>query len=175
MCSNSFRNPHTLSCLHTFCLACLQTQKPISEATPSNFFCHLCGLPYTFPSPGGLNAFECNAFIDSLVKSAKDNMGDVNRVILCDGCGEEDATVYCVDCQENFGPTCLVPHRRGKLSASHQQIPLDEAMACDTAIKRIPRCQKHVGYEVDSYCKNALKPFVPSVASKSTRATPSAP
>ena len=104
-----------------------------------------------------MNAFECNAFIDSLVKSVKDNMGDVNRVIPCDGCGEEDTTVYCVDCQENFGPTCLVPHRRGKLSASHQQIPLDEAMACDTAIKRIPRCQKHVGYEVDSYCKTCTE------------------
>jgi len=41
--------------------------------------------------------------------------------------------------------------------AAHQQIPLEEALAGNTAVKRIPRCQKHVGMEIDSYCKTCTE------------------
>jgi len=109
---------------------------------------------FTLPGLSGVALFSCNSFIDSLVKSAKANQGDINRVVKCEGCkGDEDATVHCVDCQEYFGPACLIPHRRGKLSAAHQQIPLEDALAGNATVKRIPRCQKHVGYEIDTYCK----------------------
>jgi hypothetical protein len=76
----------------------------------------------------------------------------VNDVIKCDGCDEE-ATVHCVVCQEYLGPACSRSHKRLKGSAGHQQIPLEEALAGTTNIKRIPRCQKHVGFEIDTYCR----------------------
>jgi len=121
--------------------------------TSSDLCCNQCKVPVAAPSSGELNAFECNTFIDSMVKSsAKANEGDVNRMVKCDGCGEEDATMHCVDCNEHIGPSCLVPHRKMKATASHQQMPLEEALTGNT-IKRIPPCQKHFGYEVNTYCK----------------------
>jgi len=49
--------------------------------------------------------------------------------------------------------SCSGGHKRGKATASHQQIPLEEALAGNATVKRIPRCQKHIGNEVDTYCK----------------------
>jgi len=153
MCQKTFDDPRTLLCLHSFCLGCLEAQEFTAKSKSSDLRCHQCSAPFTLPGLSGVALFSCNSFVDSLVKSAKANQGDINRVVKCDGCGDEDATVHCVDCQEYFGPACLIPHRRGKLSAAHQQIPLEDALAGNTTVKRIPRCQKHIGYEVDTYCK----------------------
>jgi len=128
MCSKTFTDPRTLACLHTFCLACLETQKAFALSTSSNLRCHQCKAPFTRSSIDGVGTFTCNAFIDSLIKSAKANEGDVNRVVKCDFCENEDATVHCVECSENFCPACSKGHRKGKLSATHQQIPLNEAV-----------------------------------------------
>ena len=65
--------------------------------------------------------------------------------------------MHCIDCDEYFGPSCAGVHKRGKATAAHQQIPLEEALAGNTAVKRIPRCQKHVGMEIDSYCKTCTE------------------
>jgi len=40
-----------------------------------------------------------------------------------------------------------------KISSKHQQIPLEEALAGNATMKRIPRCQKHIGMEIDTYCE----------------------
>ena len=105
------------------------------------------------PGLSGVALFSCNSFIDSLVKSAKAHGGDINRVVKCDLCEDEDATMHCVDCQEYFGPTCSSSHKKGKATAAHQQISLEEALAGNATVKRIPRCQKHIGMEIDTCCK----------------------
>jgi len=92
-------------------------------------------------------------FITSLSSIAAANAGDINRVVKCDLCDDEDATEYCVECGEYFGIVCLAPHKRGKLSASHQQIPLNEVLEGRAAVKRIPRCQEHTGFEIDTHCR----------------------
>jgi len=152
-CNKTFNDPHTLPCLHTFCLGCLETQKAGALAKSSNLRCHQCSAPFTLPSIGGVGSFTCNTFIDSLIKSAKALEGDINRVVKCDLCEDEDATMYCVEDHENMCPTCSKLHKKSKASASHKQIPLEEVLAGNATVKRIPRCQKHIGSEIDSYCK----------------------
>jgi len=44
-------------------------------------------------------------------------------------------------------------HRKLKATAGHQHIPLEDALAGNATVKRIPRCQKHIGYEINTYCK----------------------
>jgi len=152
MCRETLSDPRTLACLHSFCLGCLESQK--ARAPPSSqLSCHQCRAPFTLASMIGVSALECNTFTDSLVKSAKENKGDLNRVIKCDFCDVEDAAMHCVECNEYFCPGCSKGHQKGKATAAHRQIPLEEALSGQTAIKRLPRCQKHFGFEVDSYCK----------------------
>ena len=93
--------------------------------------------------------FTCNTFTDSLVESAKVHEGDINRVVKCDLCEDEDATMYCVEDHENLCPTCSKLHKKSKASTSHQQIPLEDALAGNATVKRIPRCQKHIGMEIN--------------------------
>ena len=61
--------------------------------------------------------------------------------------------MHCVDCNDNMGALCAAAHRRMKPTAAHQQIPLEKALAGNATAKRIPRCQKHIGYEINTYCK----------------------
>ena len=109
------------------------------------------------PRFSGVALFSCNAFINSLVKTAKAHEGDINRVVKCDICENEDATMHCVDCNDNMGALCAAAHRRMKPTAAHQQISLEEALVGNATVKRIPRCQKHIGSEIDSYCKTCTE------------------
>jgi len=158
VCEKTFDDPRTLPCLHSFCLGCLEAQQSTAKSKSSDLRCHQCSAPFTLP-PGlsGVALFSCNSFIDSLVKSAKANQGDINRVVKCDTCDDENATMHCVDCNDNMGALCAAAHRRMKPTAAHQQIPLEDALAGNVIVKRIPRCQKHIGYEVDSYCKTCTE------------------
>jgi len=146
-----FTDPRTLPCLHSFCLACLESQK---ATTSSELRCHQCRAPFTPSALGGVREYACNAFIGSLVKPTKAIGGDVNRMVKCEGCDEENATMHCADCGQNMGPSCLAVHRRMKMSASHQLIPLHDVLKGKVEVKRIPRCQQHIGMEIDTYCKN---------------------
>ena len=126
---------------------------PVPAPAALALCCHQCKAPFTAPSPGGVKSFECITFIDSLAKAQKDTGGDVNRVVKCDLCEDEDATTHCVDDSENLCQSCSKLHKRGKATAAHQQIPIEDALAGNAIMKRIPRCQKHLGIEVDTYCK----------------------
>ena len=79
--------------LHSFCLGCLEAQEFTAKSKSSDLSCHLCRAPFTLPAIDGVGAYTCNAFVDSLVKSAKANQGDINRVVKCDLCEDEDATM----------------------------------------------------------------------------------
>jgi len=157
MCDKTFDDPRTLPCLHSFCLGCLEAQQFTAKSKSSDLRCHQCSAPFTLPGLSGVALFSCNSFVDSLVKTAKAHGGDIDRVVKCDGCEDEDATTHCIECSENLGPSCSGVHRKLKATATHQQILLEDALAGNASVKRIPRCQKHIGYEVDSYCKTCTE------------------
>ena len=151
MCQRTLDNPRTLPCLHTFCLGCLDHQK---ATTPAPLHCRQCNAPITVPTLGGFASLECNSFIDSLLKSLQGAPSDLNAVIKCDFCQEEEAEMHCVDCNENYCPGCSRGHKRSKAyPVNHKLISLDDAFSGTTTAKRIPRCQKHIGFEIDTYCK----------------------
>jgi len=52
-----------------------------------------------------------------------------------------------------MGPVCVASHRLLKMSASHQLVPLHDALKGKVEVKRVPRCQKHIGMEIDTYCQ----------------------
>ena len=158
MCERTLDNPRTLPCLHTFCLGCLDHQK---ATTPPPLHCRQCNATITVPTLGGFASLECSSFIDSLLKSLQGAPSDLNAVIKCSTCDDEEATMHCVDCNENYCPRCSAVHKKSKVSSTHNQISLDDALAGTTTIKRIPRCQKHIGFEIDTYCKTCNESVCP--------------
>jgi len=118
----------------------------------SDLRCHQCRVPFSPETIEGVGGYTCNAFVDSLVKPAKANQGDINKVVKCDICEEEDCSMHCVECSQNLCAGCSRGHKRGRSTALHQILTLKEALAGNTALPKIPRCQKHISYEIDSYC-----------------------
>jgi len=136
------KDPKTLPCLHSFCLKCLEK---IEFDSPHELRCEVCKAPYD-----GVKTLTAGVFIDSLARSLTSTVKDANKV-KCDGC-DEAATMHCADCAQNFGVVCVSAHRRMKMSASHQLVPLHDAMKGQVDVKRVPRCQKHIGMEISTYC-----------------------
>ena len=126
-------------------------------------FCHQCETPFTVPDQGGIRSLGCLPFVDSIINNTQVFSFDRDAVTKCDGCGNETATVHCVECGENMGPSCLVPHRRMKATSSHQQILLEEVLTGNTMAVRkriiiLPhRCQTHQGVEIDTYCQTCTR------------------
>jgi len=111
-------------------------------------------MPYN-----GVKSLGCGVFIDSLTKSITSTVKDVNKV-KCEGC-DETATMHCVDCGQNFGDSCISVHRKMKMSASHQLIPLHDALKGKLEVKRIPRCKKHATLDIDTFCKTCKEAVCP--------------
>jgi len=106
---------------------------------PAPLRCEVCKMPYN-----GVKSLGCGVFIDSVTKSITSTVKDANKV-KCEGCDEEKAaTMHCVDCGQNFGYSCISVHRKMKMSASHQLIPLHDALKWKVEVKRVPRCKKHL-------------------------------
>lgn len=105
-------------------------------------------MPYN-----GVKSLGTGVFIASISKSVPHPVKNVNKV-KCEGCDRgEDATMRCAECSQNFGPDCVSSHKKVKVTAAHQLIPLHEALKGKLDVKRIPRCQKHPVQEIDIYCK----------------------
>jgi len=121
--------------------------------TSSDLRCHQCRVPFSPETIEGVGGYACNAFVDSLVKPANSKVGDVNKAMKCDLCEDEDGTMFCVECNQNLCAGCSRGHKRGRATATHDIVTLKEALTGTTALPKIPRCQKHVGYEVDTYCQ----------------------
>lgn len=125
--------------------------------TPS-LRCRQCNSPFSVPTDG-LTALDESPFIESLLDSLKISPSDVNAVAKCGLCDlDEDATVHCVECNENLGPVCAAAHKRLKLTATHRQVSLQEDWTETSSHTRIPRCRVHSDVEVNAYCKTCSSP-----------------
>ena len=111
----------------------------------------MCKAPYD-----GVKTLAAGVFVDSLARSLTSTVKNANKV-KCEGCDEENATMHCADCGQNLGPGCVASHRRLKMSLTHQLVPLHDALKGQAEVKRVPRCQKHIGMEIDSYCKTCTE------------------
>ena len=150
MCQRTLDNPRTLACLHTFCLGCLDHQK---ATTPVPLHCRQCNDTITVPTVGGFASLECNSFIDSLLKSLQGAPSDLNAVIRCDACKRMKLRCTASIVTRTSAQLAQRLIRNESATANHKQISLDDALAGTTTVKRIPRCQKHLGFEIDTYCK----------------------
>jgi len=155
ICLEVFDNPKSLPCIHGFCLRCLEhvySDKRPGDKVP----CPLCRKAFKIPSDG-LDGLQHHFFIQHLV-DAKNASSKVNGEVLCQACleesgGREDATIYCIDCNESLCEKCSRPHRRTTMKGgAHHVRPLGAELEQELIQLRRSSCDKHKEEQVKLYC-----------------------
>ncbi|RUS76029.1 hypothetical protein EGW08_016207, partial [Elysia chlorotica] len=156
ICFESFREPKTLTCLHTFCLDCLQQQYEQEASNRSSRFtlytsrsvtCPLCRKKTELPA-GGVRRLPDNFLVCNLNQVLAKRT--VSRVPPCDICASVrarsvDACSKCLDCTKVLCKTCVDLHLGTKVTQQHSIIDLEG--------EKDIVCKVHTEEMVKFYCE----------------------
>lgn len=122
VCSETFRDPVSLSCNHSFCSSCLQ--KFWEQTTNKN--CPICKRKSSKEDPG-VN-FALKELADSFSGrkksgSSETEKGEKKLTVVCSK-HEEEPKLFCVDEQRAVCPVCEF-----SLHQSHKVVPVEEAVS----------------------------------------------
>ena len=145
ICLESYNEPKTISCLHTFCCKCLENHARASHRQ-GKFRCPECQAQIDLPEGNRFESLPSSFFHNSLLSLlAVRRTGDGSN-ITCSQCKKNNSQIYyCFDCGLFMCPDCYNAHEM--LSASfegHKVTPVKEFKTDDyeALLKRQPFCSE---------------------------------
>ena len=159
ICTEVFTDPRVLPCIHTFCLKCLlnygKDRQP-GDSMP----CPLCRKEFTIPDDG-LSGMQKNFFMEKLLHARKLSVEEASCV-LCDICSGDEASanetskrasMYCVQCQQNYCDQCSWSHARMKVAVNHVQVEIGKQLRKEEIALKLPAtCDIHKDEEIKVFC-----------------------
>ena len=122
--------------------------------------CPLCRKEFTIPDDG-LPGMQKNFFMEKLVHVRKLSVEEVCSV-LCDVCSGDEtsanetskrASMYCVQCQQNYCEQCSWSHARMKFAANHVQVEIGKQLQKEEIALKLPaNCDIHKDKEIEVFC-----------------------
>ena len=160
ICLDTFTEPKTIACLHTFCCECLKKHALISQRD-GQFRCPECQAQITVPEGNRFDLLPTSFHHNSLLGLlAVQQTGD-GKEISCGICKKKSAEIsYCFDCEKLLCCDCVNAHELFKHAAfeGHKVTPVKQFQAEDyeAMLKRQAFCsQKYHEREVTRfYCRN---------------------
>ena len=156
VCSDLFTNPKHLSCLHSFCLKCLNRWYETCGGGEA-IKCPKCQTLSRIPASGDLKdlptSFYLNGLIDVLaIKECKKTQ------VTCGNCEKKCSEAsYCFQCCRFYCEHCLICHNTMRNKKDHRVLTLKEFQSkdYDDVLKRPVFCSKegHQKEELKYYCK----------------------
>lgn len=157
MCKSIFTVPKQLSCLHSFCLHCLNQVLRTNERK-DHILCPECRREVKVPRSRNFNELPTNFYINSLL--------DVLAVKECSAigvrCGNCDKkspqSFYCFQCCSFWCEDCLSRHNSLRINEEHRVLAItdfqDEDM--EAMLKRPAYCQleHHEKEELKYFCES---------------------
>jgi len=162
ICCEVFTDPRVLPCIHTFCLKCLLDYGK-DKQPGDRMACPMCRKEFTIPDDG-LAGTQKNFFMEKLVHVRKLSTSQEAQHIPCDVCSSAQASagetvkaasMYCVQCQQNYCEQCSLYHRNMKSSSSHTQVDIGkEYKSVEQISKMSPAmCEQHQNKEIEVFCQ----------------------
>src|SRR6218665_1847027 len=161
ICTEAYLDPRMLSCIHTFCLRCLEQIGMQSDKKPGDKLpCPVCRKVFIIPDEG-MTGIQKNFCMDNLVEMTK--IANPPEKTFCNFCSEDFgkldekvegvplATVCCIDCHENLCDDCCMHHRKQKPTRNHQIVPLGSAVV-PTQVAPLKSCNQHSSEHLKIYC-----------------------
>ena len=156
VCSDLFTDPKHLSCLHSFCLKCLNRWYETCGGGQA-IKCPKCQTLSRIPASGDLKdlptSFYLNGLIDVLaIKECKKTQ------VTCGNCDKKCSEAsYCFQCCIFYCEHCLICHNTMRDKKEHRVLALKEFQDKDyeDVLKRPVFCSKerHQKEELKYYCK----------------------
>ena len=156
VCSDLFTDPKHLSCLHSFCLKCLNRWYETCGGGQA-IKCPKCQTLSRVPASGDLKdlptSFYLNGLIDVLaIKECKKTQ------VTCGNCDKKSSEAsYCFQCCIFYCEQCLVGHNMMRDKKEHRVLAVKEFQDKDyeDVLKRPVFCSKerHQKEELKYYCK----------------------
>ena len=156
VCSDLFTDPKHLSCLHSFCLKCLQQWYETCGGRDA-VRCPKCQTLSRVPASGDLKdlptSFYLNGLIDVLaIKECKSTQ------MTCGNCDKKSSEAsYCFHCCIFYCEHCLICHNTMRDKKGHRVLALKDFKDRDyeDLLKRPVFCskQRHQKEELKYYCK----------------------
>ena len=157
VCTNIYKDPKHLPCLHSFCLQCLKHWHRSSHGR-GTIRCPKCQVVSKVPDSGDLKdlptSFYLNGFIDVLaIKECKTSH------VGCGNCQKKSSeSSYCFQCCMFWCEECLIAHNIIQVNKDHRVLALKDFQEKDyeDVLKRPLFCskQRHEKEELKYFCKN---------------------
>lgn len=155
ICYEPYREPKTLSCLHTFCADCIQKHVDSDSNRSSRFLlysrfitCPLCRSKTEIPT-GGVRRLPDNFLVSSLTDVLdRKKVGKVPPCEICPGervRNQNPASHKCLDCAKLLCKSCVNLHSTTKVTQHHSLIDIEGEKDIE--------CKKHPEEIVRYYCE----------------------
>ena len=145
ICLDTYDEPKTISCLHTFCCQCLEKHARASQRQ-GKFRCPECQAQIDLPEGNRFDSLPTSFFHNSLLSLLAVRQSGDGSSITCGNCKEKSSDVhYCFDCARFMCPDCLSAHEVMRAAfEGHKVMPVKEFQTEDyeALLKRQPYCSE---------------------------------
>ncbi|XP_038065238.1 E3 ubiquitin-protein ligase TRIM56-like [Patiria miniata] len=160
ICTEIYKQPKILTCLHNFCKECLVKYRDGTYRGSPQIPCPVCRQEMVLPQSGiqGLKTnFHLVALIEEFELQEKVACSGLNSKLLCETCDEDNEALYhCLDCGMNICTSCRKAHLRFTVSANHAVATLNDIRQGKVNLTKQPaqsKCHKHKEGITQFYCK----------------------
>ena len=149
ICLETFDDPRTLPCLHSFCKKCLENF--VDGKRDDELNCPVCRCKFTL-SQRGVVGMTRNHFICNMVEVMSIQQQD--KCIPCSHC-QQASVGRCVTCEMFMCEKCFKPHNEYPGFQDHVVLTMEELSKPEnqSKIKKISKCTKHPNKKLKYYCE----------------------
>ncbi|XP_077985138.1 E3 ubiquitin-protein ligase TRIM33-like [Glandiceps talaboti] len=151
ICTDRYKKPQILQCLHTFCKVCLLK---LSESNNRVIKCPVCRRCQDISGDNASELMKNDTFLEGLLE-VKDST--VQGTQKCDACNSGNVVKFCTDCNLALCENCVRAHAKIPVTRFHCIISPEDyerlKVSDPVSVQAPVYCSLHPGIKVKLYCE----------------------